>query len=115
MEIVFDQNSFQGYHKDEESKDLFTEAITVNGFIEEDRISFIVKYPYEYYEDEETRELKVNYEKDHPGGEYIGRYDPINKKYKGHWSLLLEEEEKGLFQDDYFEVYIKGYWEMWRV
>ena len=115
MKLEYNNGSFTGTTIDEETKELFNDPITVNGFTEGKFISFIVQYPYNYYFDEESNQLKVNYKEEYPGCEYAGEYDEVESKYFGEWKIKLKEKKTGLFQDGYIEQSYNGYWEMERI
>lgn len=112
MKLDFNNGSFTGTTVDEETKELFTDPITVKGFIEGKFINFIVQYPHNYYFDEESNQYIIEYEEDYPGCEYTGEYDEVDCKYFGEWRIIIEENKTGLFQDTYTEQSYTGYWEM---
>lgn len=114
MELVFNKNSFSGTKFDHDTKNLFDKPITVNGFIEDKIISFIVMYPYYFYIDEEGNTV-IDYETQYPGSQYEGKYNTEEKKFEGLWKIQIGDFKEGLFQDDYIEEFISGNWEMKRI
>ena len=115
MELEFNQGSFKGTTIDEETKDLFNEPITVEGFIEDEMINFVVTYPNNYYFDLEQNKLVVEKNKAYPGCEYLGSYNKDSNKFEGEWRLPIEQNNIGSLQTDYTELYDSGNWEMKRI
>lgn len=113
MELVFDNGSFSGTTVDEETKGLFDEPITVNGFVVENEISFIVMYPHNYLIGEDGG-VVIDHETDYPGCEYEGEFDADENKFIGEWHLIAHENRQGIFQSSYLQEVHSGNWEMWR-
>ncbi|MBL4585830.1 MAG: hypothetical protein JKX84_02040 [Flavobacteriales bacterium] len=114
MEIDLDQDSFTGIRVDEETKEAFSELVTVEGFKEGDQISFIVKYPCNYYSDPESGEVILIPNEAHPGVRHTGEYDSKRKEYAGTWEVNFMDEAIGVFQEDYFSHNMVGTWAMKR-
>ena len=117
MELEFNASSFKGTSVDEETKDLFSKPITVEGIIEDDIINFNVKYPNNYYYDPEKGELVIEKDKPYPGCEYLGSYNKDQNKYDGEWRLPVEVDQNDInsSQSDYSEVFDSGSWEMSKI
>lgn len=111
MNLTFDGNSFTGTTVDSESENIITDPILVKGFIENDKISFIVNYPYYYYKDENDKIL-VDKNLSHPNIEYLGFYDEIEKKFSGTWEMIISEEK--ITEDEYAEEVASGGFEIYR-
>ncbi|WP_298539514.1 hypothetical protein [uncultured Aquimarina sp.] len=106
MEIKVDNDSFVGISKDSESKELFDKPASVKGFFDNDMISFVLKYPYSYYRDDDgTLVVEKGYE--HPDIQYIGFYDEDLKEYKGNWEIVVDQETYGT--DNLLEVVNGGF------
>ncbi len=114
LTIDVDDGSFKGVRIDEETKDLFGTEVSVNGFKEGDEISFVVKYPFNYYSDDLTGDLIALSDQPHPGAKYFGTWNSGEKKYEGRWTVDLFEEPIGEFQTDTIVSSIEGDWEMKR-
>ena len=111
MSLTFDGDSFIGTRTDSESESIITEPILVKGFIENDKISFVVNYPYYYYKDENDKIL-VDKNLSHPNIEYLGYYDQIEKKFSGTWEMIINEEK--ITEEEYLEEIIGGEFEIFR-
>ncbi|RZS93859.1 hypothetical protein [Aquimarina brevivitae] len=111
MQIEEKEGSFFGTSVDDESKEVFDQPAMVTGFFEENMVSFILKYPYSYYRNEEGV-LIVDKNKEHPDIHYTGFYDPDSQDFQGNWELVLD---KIFFGNDYLEEVLQGPFEMKRI
>lgn len=111
MNLTFNGDSFTGTTIDSESEHVFTEPILVKGFIDNDKISFVVNYPYFYFKDENGNVL-VDKSLKHPTIEYLGFYDEIEQKFSGTWEMIIYEEK--ISKDQYMEEVANGAFEMYR-
>ena len=111
MNLTFNGDTFIGTTIDSESENIFTEPIMVKGFIENNKISFIVNYPYYYFKDENGKIL-VDKMLKHPNIEYLGFYDEMEKKFSGTWEMIIYEEK--ITEDEYIEEVANGEFEMYR-
>lgn len=111
MNLTFEGDSFMGTTIDSESENIITEPILVKGFIDNDKISFVVNYPYYYYKDENDKIL-VDKTMDHPDIEYLGFYDQIEKKFSGTWEMIINVEK--VTEDEYIEEVASGRFEIYR-
>jgi hypothetical protein len=111
MNLTFNGDTFTGTTIDSESENIFTEPIKVKGFIENDKISFVVNYPYSYFKDE-NGEILVDKSLKHPNIEYLGYYDELEKKYSGTWEMVIYEEK--ITEDEYIEEIVNGEFEIYR-
>lgn len=111
MELIFNDNSFVGTSTDSESEGFFDKPIYVKGFILDNKISFVVNYPYLYYKNEDGKIITDKKSK-HPEIRYFGIYDEITKKYFGTWEMTMYEEE---YLGDYIEEIANGEFEIKRV
>ncbi|MBX2827453.1 MAG: hypothetical protein KTR22_04790 [Flavobacteriaceae bacterium] len=110
MQIVVENDAFFGTSVDEESKHLFDTPTGVTGFFGDNTISFVLKYPYSYYRDEDGT-LVAEKNMAHPDVHYYGAYDEVTKTYSGRWEITYEVEER--IDGDVQEVFW-GYWELRR-
>lgn len=108
INIIVDNNSFEGVSKDDESKGCFDKSIEVKGFFENNFISFILKYPYAYFRDEEDK-IVIDKKLKHPDVNYYGEFDEDKKSYNGEWEMIYEVEE--LADGDVVEI-SSGSWEL---
>lgn len=79
----------------------------IQGFIEEDFISFIKNYK-EQDIDEEDQKFE---EKNNPDITFSGNYNPGTKSFEGVWELILDEEKIGITEDYVLELQT-GNWSM---
>ena len=111
MELFFTNDSFVGTSTDSESKDLFDKPATVKGFIDDEKISFLLNYPCLYYKDD-NRQLVLDRESKHPEIHYLGFWDGDKNNILDTWEMIIHE---GKFGDDYIEEFATGTFEMRRV
>jgi hypothetical protein len=64
----------------------------VNGFIEDDLISFIKQYPA-YYSVNENDEVLIDRDQKHPTIHYYGTYDENASTLSGTWEIETEHPE----------------------
>lgn len=111
MKLTFNGSSFVGESTDAESENIFDRPATVKGFIEEDKISFVLNYPYSYYKDENGK-FSFDKKAKHPEIRYLGFFDEDSKSYTGMWEMTVYEEK---YLNDYLEEIANGAFEMRRV
>jgi len=101
---------FTGKCIDSESKDSNPETSIVKGFVVEDFINFIKKYPSHFFIDEQGNNI-IDEEK--PGHllTYTGLYDKKEKSFKGEWEIWTNDKH---FTDGSFDV-LTGIWAMEKV
>ncbi len=104
MEITLSENSFVGISTDSESKNVFDQPATVKGFIDDEKINFIMKYPCAYFKDESGK-ITLNRLAEHPEIQYLGFFDSSKSSVRGNWEII-EYEEKYL--DGYIEEISNG-------
>ena len=112
MQLKYNNGTIEGTRVDDETKNLIKEPIIVHGFLEKDFISFVVKYPYNYFIDEESNEVVFEKEFEHPDIHYQGEFDKKSNCYKGEWNMTIEEFRDGNFQNDFITRSLNGSWEM---
>lgn len=91
MELFFNDGSFTGTSTDSESEALFDKPATVKGFIDENKISFVLKYPCYYYRDE-NRQLALNRDFEHPEIHYLGYWDEDGNSFRGMWEMEVDTD-----------------------
>lgn len=82
------------------------EPAKIEGFVENNMISFIKQHPTNWYVNEEG-DLKNDTSRPHPEIQYQGEL--LDDEFKGTWELVINPMKYG---DGYFEEYISGRWEM---
>jgi len=110
MELVFNANSFVGTSTDSESENLFDQPIKVKGFIDDEKISFTLNYPFNYYKDENGI-IILNKEIKHPEIHYLGFWEDDKRSISGTWEMTTNEEK---YLDGYLEEFTTGEFEMRR-
>ncbi|HYW95986.1 MAG TPA: hypothetical protein VE870_10395 [Bacteroidales bacterium] len=101
-----DDFSIEGVCEEGETKDLFKEPVTINGFRDDEFISFVKKYPCLVLVDEQGKYFTEK-EKEHPDIEYEGELDPETGRLQGTFSTYnIMEDPNGRR----FEVVFTGTW-----
>ncbi|PIA77698.1 hypothetical protein BFR04_09690 [Gaetbulibacter sp. 4G1] len=108
INIFVNNHSFEGTAHDEESKKYFDEPVKVKGVFENNFISFVMKYPYTYFLNEND-EIVVDKQVSHPDVNYYGEFDMHSKTYKGQWEITYIVEQ--FIDGDVEEIY-SGNWEL---
>nr|WP_321228642.1 hypothetical protein [uncultured Psychroserpens sp.] len=100
MEITLTDNSFIGTSTDAESRHAFDEPATVKGFIDDEKISFVMKYPCSYYKDD-FRKIQLDKSSQHPDIHYLGFFDNDKKTVSGNWeiTIFIEQTIEGDLED----------------
>jgi len=111
MDINISENSFVGISTDSESEKLFDKPATIKGFIEGDKISFIVKYSYSYFKNE-NGQLILDPTSEHPDIHYLGFFDDDKTEVNGNWEMTIYEEKYG---DEYLEEVANGKFNMRKI
>ena len=111
MEITITENSFVGISTDSESRKAFDKPATVKGFIENDTISFVMKYPCLYFKDERG-EIILDQSSEHPDIHYLGFFDYKKLIVHGNWEMIVYEEK---YSDGYLEEILNGEFEMRKI
>ena len=115
LDLSFENNSFSGFSVDRETKTLFREGdVRVKGFIDGQLISFVKKYPYNYFFNEETSRCEIDYSVKNHEVEYQGYFYPEKKKYEGTYRVVIGSEMPGM-DGAFREEFYTGYWEMTRL
>lgn len=106
MELTIKNGIIAGQCIDSEEDGGIPLPANINGFVENNTVSFIKKYPCLIYVDENGK-----YQKDesqsHPEIHYYGEY--INGMLIGSWEMILGSVEQG---DDIIVEQLFGKWEM---
>lgn len=111
MEITLTENSFVGIATDSESKDAFQEPAKVKGFIDNEKISFVMKYPCAYFKDERGK-IILDKSSQHPEIHYLGFIDDDNVSVSGHWEMTIYQEEHS---NGYLEETLSGEFRMRKI
>ena len=111
MELNFNEDSFIGTTTDSESENIFDKPATVKGFIDRNKMSFVINYPCLYYKDENGK-IVLDKKTKHPEIRYLGYYDEDYKVISGTWEMTLYEEKN---LEDYLEAFAEGQFQMRRV
>lgn len=111
LELIFNGDSFKGFSTDSESKSVFEKPADVKGFVDDEKISFVLDYPCLYYKDDHGQ-LVLDRESKHPEIHYLGFWDGDKHYVSGTWEMKIYEEKYG---NDYIEELATGIFEMHRV
>ena len=101
MKIIFSGESFVGTFSSSESKHVFDEPPKVKGFVEDGKISFILKYPFSYFKDENGK-FHTDKTTTHPEVHYLGFFN---------WEMVKFLDQS---LNDYTEEIFNGTFEMRR-
>ena len=95
---------------DTEGTGVISEPASINGFVEDNMISFIKQYPSFYIIDQkgEIREIP---EKEPPEFNYSGYYNPENDTFEGDWHVVYEIKQLTF---GFAEYALSGTWMMKR-
>lgn len=108
-QLTFNEDGFEGTCK-ESGDGAHREAAVMKGFIDEEKntISFILKYPYAYWEEEDGT-IQYDTSQPHPDIYYFGNFNSETNSYDGEWEMTTEVyDENG----EPFEWSDYGTWEM---
>ncbi|MCE3294510.1 MAG: hypothetical protein K0R65_224 [Crocinitomicaceae bacterium] len=88
LDLSFKDNNFSGYSVDRETKGLFEDgSVSVEGFIDGNLISFVKKYPYNYFFNEKTSRFEIDPSTKNHEVKYEGYFYPEKKKYEGTYRV----------------------------
>lgn len=111
LELIFNDNSFVGTSIDLESQHIFDKPAAVKGFVDDEKISFVLTYPCYYYKDENGT-IVLDKEAKHPEIHYLGYWEADQKSICGIWEMKVYEEKNA---DGYLEALANGGFEMRRI
>ena len=109
MYVSFSNGKFEGKVYDEEFRELCEELAFVKGFIENEKIYFVVTYPISYSIDENDR-VQIDPSKKGHDVIYTGLLNKHLNKWEGSWEILEEEPIEG--SDDVYQYHSTGWWVM---
>ncbi len=110
MKIIFSGESFVGTFSSSESKHVFDEPPKVKGFVEDGKISFILKYPFSYFKDENGK-FHTDKTTTHPEVHYLGFFNEDKSMVEGNWEMVKFLDQS---LNDYTEEIFNGTVEMRR-
>ena len=91
MILNFTEDTFIGTSTDSESEKAFNKPALVKGFIDGDKISFVLKYPCSYFKDENGK-IVLDENSEHPDIHYLGYFDEDKKSVSGTWEMTIYSE-----------------------
>ncbi|MDQ3048473.1 MAG: hypothetical protein M3R27_13070 [Bacteroidota bacterium] len=106
LELIENNGSISGTCIDFETKEHFSEPITVSGFIDKGFISLVKQYPFFYFIDE-LGQVVVDRTKPHPEITLSGEFNPETNSFEGEWDLVADSQK---FGDGYFDDSLTGTW-----
>lgn len=86
LDLTFSDGSFEGTCTDEALKDILHEPISIRGFTDGNKISFIKSYPVKYYWNRTGNSYVADKSPGHEV-EYYGEYDEKSGNFKGTWQI----------------------------
>ena len=108
MEIILTGNSFTGTSTDTESQNVFNKPTKIHGFVDDEKISFVMKYPCTYFKDDKG-EIILDPSTEHPDIHYLGFFEDDKTYARGNWEMTIHEEKYG---DGYLDEIVNGEFEM---
>ena len=108
--IEGDEDTFTGICIEDVSE-FFDEPITVEGFIEDNFISFTKKYPCLYLKDENNN-FKIDPRYEHGDIYYSGEYDLEENKFQGEFELISDSFP---YMEGWMEAIYRGSWTMFKI
>lgn len=107
--VELKDGKFEGKVYDDEFRELCDQLAIVKGFIEENRIHFVVTYPISYSMDENDQ-VQIDPNKKGHDVTYNGILNTNRGKWEGEWEIMEEEPIEG--SDDVYQYHSTGGWEM---
>lgn len=107
--VSLENGQFEGKAYDDEFRDLYDGLANVKGFIDFERIHFVVTYPVSYSMDEND-EVRIDTSKVGHNVIYNGFLNKEIGKWEGEWEILEEEPIEG--STDVYQYHSTGGWEM---
>jgi len=107
--VELKDGKFEGKVYDDEFRELCDQLAIVKGFIEENRIHFVVTYPISYSMDENDQ-VQIDPNKKGHDVIYNGFLNPNRGKWEGEWEIMEEEPIEGSY--DVYQYHSTGGWEM---
>lgn len=111
LDLIENNGSINGVCIDFETRQYFSEPITVSGFIDDGFISFTKQYPFSYFINGQGQ-IVVDRTKPHPEITYSGEFNPETNTFLGEWDLVVDSQK---FGDGYFDDSLTGTWTMKRI
>ncbi|MFT5846660.1 MAG: hypothetical protein ACJARX_001470 [Psychroserpens sp.] len=111
MEFSITDNSFVGTSREKESQDAFKKPAIAKGFIDDEKMSFMMKYPCVYCKDD-FGNIISDKSSEHPDIHYLGCFDSDKKTISGNWEMTVYEEK---YVGGYLEELLNGTFEMRRI
>jgi hypothetical protein len=105
-----DEGDITGECIDTGGTGIITEPASINGFIEDDMISFVKQYPTFYIIDPKG-EIKEIPEREPPEFNYSGYYNAENGTFEGDWHVVYEIKQLTF---GFAEYALSGTWMMKR-
>ena len=108
LKINIEGNSFTGTSFDKESINCFDNPAKIKGFMDNEKISFVMKYPYHYFTDK-YGQIQTDKNSEHPDIQYLGFFNKEKNQVEGTWEMTLYSES---YLDGFLEEVISGRFEM---
>ncbi|MBN2610449.1 MAG: hypothetical protein JXB00_02735 [Bacteroidales bacterium] len=111
--LVLEENDgeFTGECVDTEGTGVIPEPASINGFIDDQVISFVKLYPHFYFVNDQV-EIVKDEDKEPVEINYSGEYNAENEQFEGDWNAVYAVKQ---FTFGYAENLVSGTWVMKRV
>lgn len=109
LKVKYHNTSFEGIALDEEFTVLTGEHAVIKGFIDNEHISFVKKYPFKF-EEQEDGSILIDREKKGHEVIYNGFLNKDIGVWEGEWEILQNEVQ--ISMGKYEEFLITGFWQM---
>jgi hypothetical protein len=111
LDIIEKKGILKGTCTEPGISELFSNPITIKGFIEGVLISFIKQYPCLFFITEDNQ-YRIDTSQKHPDIEYQGEYDEETDSFHGTFTMISDATQYGY---GWFEDVLSGSWRMHRV
>jgi hypothetical protein len=110
-DLTVEEGILKGFCEEYVTKVHMKKPAMLDGFIEENAISFVKKYPF-YYSVDENKEISVDFTRPSHSVRYSGLYDPVSGLLSGEWEIEAARDGDACGEPAYL---VTGTWQMRKV
>ena len=110
LDLIDENQSFKGESYEDGLSERFPDPITVEGFWDDDMISFTKHYPC-LYSIGDDGQITIDISSEHPGIVYSGEFNADNNEFSGNFEMIVDSirDEEG-----WLDYSLTGTWSMKR-
>ncbi|NJK86822.1 MAG: hypothetical protein HC906_13450 [Bacteroidales bacterium] len=108
IELEESDGDISGKYFETEGFGIIPDTAEINGFVEEDMISFVKQYPAFYLVNKDG-EIKTIDDREPPEINYSGYYNEEKQSFEGDWNMVVEFQQLTF---GYAESTVSGTWSM---